>query len=124
MTNAVNQEAGAVANWGGRTQDSNEKPGWDELVVGGVILEAGNAEAYETGDWRTRRPVFHPERCIHCLFCWAYCPDASILVKDGKVVGIDYFHCKGCGICSAECPVKGEKALTMEDESKIEGGKE
>jgi 2-oxoacid:acceptor oxidoreductase delta subunit (pyruvate/2-ketoisovalerate family) len=93
---------------------------WQELAIGGVILDAGNAATYETGDWRSQRPIFHPERCIQCLFCWAFCPDDSIKVQNGKVVGVDYFHCKGCGICSVECPVKGEKALTMEDESKFE----
>ena len=31
------------------------------------------------------------------------CPDSSILVQDGKMTGIDYDHCKGCGICVHEC---------------------
>ena len=26
------------------------------------------------------------------------------VVDDGKLVGIDYHHCKGCGICAQECP--------------------
>jgi len=29
----------------------------------------------------------------------------TIKVKDGKIVGIDLNHCKGCGICAHECPV-------------------
>jgi Pyruvate/2-oxoacid:ferredoxin oxidoreductase delta subunit len=28
------------------------------------------------------------------------------MVKDGKVTGINYDYCKGCGICAEECPVK------------------
>jgi pyruvate ferredoxin oxidoreductase delta subunit len=32
------------------------------------------------------------------------CPDSSIEMKDGKVVGIDYDHCKGCGVCVDSCP--------------------
>ncbi|MEE9585652.1 MAG: 4Fe-4S binding protein [Nitrososphaerales archaeon] len=28
------------------------------------------------------------------------------MVKDGKVTGVDLVHCKGCGICAAECPTK------------------
>jgi pyruvate ferredoxin oxidoreductase delta subunit len=35
-----------------------------------------------------------------------YCPDAAILVTDHKISGVDYEHCKGCGICAVECPKK------------------
>jgi len=90
--------------------------GWKDLPIGAVIEKAGNAREYLTGDWRTMRPVWDPEKCIQCLFCWVYCPDASILVKDGKMIGINYEHCKGCGICAAECP-KRASAITMIRES-------
>jgi len=90
--------------------------GWKEIPRGAAILEAGNARAYLTGDWRTQRPVWDPEKCINCLFCWVYCPDGAIVVKDGKVQGIDYDHCKGCGICAKECP-KRVQAITMVKES-------
>jgi len=93
--------------------------GWKELPEGGLITEAGNALKYETGDWRNLRPVHNPEKCINCLFCWIYCPDSAIIVKDGKVVGIDYAHCKGCGICARECPDR-VKAIEMVDESEFE----
>ena len=86
--------------------------GWKELPIGGLITEAGNAEEYIVGGWRTYRPVWIPENCIHCLFCWIYCPDSAIKVKDGKMMGIDYDHCKGCGICAVECPAK-KKAIEM-----------
>jgi len=101
---------------------SREKWGWRSIPLGGVITEAGSAELYQTGDWRSQRPVWHADRCTNCMLCWVYCPDASIKVENGKVVGIDYYHCKGCGVCSAECPVKPEKAITMIDEA--EAGKE
>jgi len=91
---------------------SDKAKGWRELPIGGLIIEAGNAAEYKTGGWRSFRPVHHPDKCIHCLFCWVYCPDSAIMVEDGKVVGIDYEHCKGCGICSEMCPAK-EKAITM-----------
>jgi len=97
---------------------------WQEIPMGGVILEAGNADAYRTGDWRSQRPLFVPEKCIHCMFCWVYCPDSAILVENGKVVGIDLYHCKGCGICSQECPVKPTPAIIMQDEAAAVGSGE
>lgn len=88
-------------------------PGWKDIPSGGAILEPGNSRQYLTGEWRsTVRPKWHKERCIHCLFCWVYCPDAAIKVVDGKMTEIDYDYCKGCGICAKECPAKG-KAIEM-----------
>ncbi|MBN1232187.1 MAG: 4Fe-4S binding protein [Candidatus Coatesbacteria bacterium] len=80
--------------------------GWKDIPEGGLILEAGNSIKYETGSWRTYKPVTDMEKCIHCLFCWMYCPDSSRIVKDGKLVDTDLFHCKGCGVCAKECPKK------------------
>ncbi|MBI4318100.1 MAG: 4Fe-4S binding protein [Chloroflexi bacterium] len=91
-----------------------EKKGWEEVPVGAVISDAGNGEQYQTGDWRSERPVIEMSKCIHCFFCWVFCPDAAILAENEKVLGIDYYHCKGCGICSSECPVK---CISMSDES-------
>jgi pyruvate ferredoxin oxidoreductase delta subunit len=93
--------------------------GWKEVPRGGMIIEAGSAEEYETGSWRTFRPRWHEDNCIQCLRCWIYCPDSAIILKDGNVVGMDYVHCKGCGICAQECPAK-EKAITMERETHAE----
>jgi pyruvate ferredoxin oxidoreductase delta subunit len=87
-----------------------------ELPAGG-LLEAGTAAKFITGGWRAERPIWNKEKCIHCLSCWISCPDSSIEVKDGKVTGIDYDHCKGCGICARECPEK-IKAIKMEAEKK------
>jgi pyruvate ferredoxin oxidoreductase delta subunit len=86
--------------------------GWKELAIGGRIDEAGNAEDFETGSWRTFRPVRDESKCTNCLLCWIYCPDSAIAVKDGKIKGIDYEHCKGCGICAEVCPPK-IKAIEM-----------
>ncbi len=85
---------------------------WHELPEGGIIPEPATSIAYQTGSWRTERPVFDPQKCVQCLMCWLMCPDSAILLEDGKVVGIDYEHCKGCGLCSLQCPPKA-KALTM-----------
>jgi pyruvate ferredoxin oxidoreductase delta subunit len=85
---------------------------WKELPPGGLILEAGNARTYKTGDWRTERPQVDKAKCINCFFCWAYCPDASVIVDAdrGTMEGFDYDHCKGCGICASVCP---KQAITM-----------
>lgn len=84
---------------------------WDEIACGGTILEPGSASAYDTGSWRLLTPTLHEDRCVHCLFCWLYCPDGAIVVQDGKMVGFDYDHCKGCGLCEKVCP---EKANAIE----------
>jgi pyruvate ferredoxin oxidoreductase delta subunit len=95
-----------------------------ELPEGGIITEPGNAHGYKTGDWRTFVPRFVAENCIHCLFCWIYCPDMAIEVdRSGDkplVTGVNLDHCKGCGICAQECPPahKGKAALVMVREEK------
>ena len=80
--------------------------GWKDIPIGGMILEAGNSAEYETGGWRTFRPVMDKEKCKNCLFCWIYCPDSAIQVENEKIKEIDLKYCKGCGICAAECPAK------------------
>jgi len=88
-----------------------KEKGWKDIPIGGLILEPGNAINYKTGSWRTFKPIRDEEKCTHCLLCWIYCPDSSIIVEEGKVKGIDYEHCKGCGICSTQCPVKAIKMV-------------
>ena len=72
--------------------------------LGATIPEAGNSAYYETGGWRTMVPVIDSERSDGCMLCYFYCPDAAIVIEDGKAVGVDLAHCKGCGICAKECP--------------------
>ncbi len=88
-------------------------PSVDELNVGGAMPSNGNSALYATGGWRTQRPAFDPSLCTNCLICWISCPDSSIMLDEGKVIGIDEMHCKGCGICAKECPTKEPKALVM-----------
>ena len=83
-----------------------DKKGWKQVPIGGVITEPGNARKYNTGSWRSFKPVMDKDKCINCRCCWVYCPDSSILVSEGKVNGIDFEHCKGCGICAKVCPKK------------------
>lgn len=76
---------------------------WQELNVGCVIEEVGNASEYKTGDWRSQKPVVNDEKCIKCGLCWLFCPDAAIeQTEEGRYrPNLDY--CKGCGICATEC---------------------
>ena len=91
--------------------------GWREIPIGGIITDAGNSQEYETGGWRSFRPIWDEGKCNNCKVCWVYCPDGSIRVWDGVVSGIDLAHCKGCGICAKECP---QGAIEMVEESKAE----
>ena len=95
-----------------------KKLGWKELPEGDV-LEGGTAAKFNVSGWRSERPVWTEKNCIQCLICWIVCPDSSITTKDGKMTGIDYDHCKGCGICDCECPTKPDKrAINMVPEKK------
>jgi pyruvate ferredoxin oxidoreductase delta subunit len=93
-------------------------PTVDEIPLGGIIPSNGNGVLNKTGNWRTERPIFFEDRCTNCLLCWLHCPDNSIMLEAGQVVGIDSDHCKGCGICAAECGAKPDKALEM-----VQGGR-
>jgi len=84
---------------------SDELKNWRELPVGDV-LEGGTAANFKTGDWRNQKAIWKKDKCIQCMLCWIYCPDSAFIVEDGKVVGINYDFCKGCGICDKVCPPK------------------
>ena len=85
------------------------KPGWKSIPIGGILLEPGSAMKYKTGDWRAFKTIVDQGKCINCLLCWIYCPDAAIVRKE-KFIDVNYDYCKGCGICANECPTK---AITM-----------
>ena len=87
---------------------------WTETSTGGLVTEPGSSINYHTGTWRSFRPIIDWDKCIHCMFCWVYCPDSSILVEDSQVIRIDLRYCKGCGICANECP---KKAITIVEEA-------
>ncbi|MEA3354372.1 MAG: 4Fe-4S binding protein [Campylobacterota bacterium] len=117
-------------------EDSIWNKGWDDLVLGAAVfsfedeidhtvvdVQPENRPVAETnsmnkyvGDWRVVKPVWNVDLCIDCQNCWLYCPDTSIISRDKEMVGIDYNHCKGCGICSEVCPTN-PKSLIMFDEN-------
>ena len=81
----------------------NEQTPWQEMTVGGEIWGGGTARTVKTGEWRSDVPVWEEEKCRQCLLCAPFCPDASIPVQEGKRLGFDLDHCKGCGICAKTC---------------------
>lgn len=90
--------------------------GWKDLPIGGIIVGGATSASVQTGEWRVKKPVIDLNRCIHCMFCWVYCPDDAIIVEDGKMKGFDYDHCKGCGVCAEECPPKVKCIDMIEEE--------
>ncbi len=58
---------------------------------------------------------FHCGVCTMCDNCYVFCPDATVSRKGDDQWGydIDFTFCKGCGICSYECP---RCAMIMEEE--------
>ena len=59
--------------------------GWRNVTRAGIIPTAGNAEYYETGGWRTKKPVWIEDKCIHCLLCWRFCRIPLLLPKTGSL---------------------------------------
>lgn len=100
-----------MKNKKGMIIDENIK--WRDITPGGIVYGGGTSKAVNTGDWRTKRPVFIEEKCKQCMLCAPVCPDMSIPVKDGKREDFNYFFCKGCGICAEVCPFD---AIKMENE--------
>lgn len=69
----------------------------------------------KTGTWRVFKPTLDKNKCVKCLRCWIFCPEATIVRNNDDTVDIDYEYCKGCGICANVCKVK---AITIEREAK------
>lgn len=83
---------------------------WRDLEIGSIVTEAGNASQYQTGDWRSERPIFDNNKCIKCGLCYIFCPEGCIGQNAEGYFEADLFYCKGCGICAREC---WPKAITM-----------
>jgi pyruvate ferredoxin oxidoreductase delta subunit len=97
---------------------SKEK--WTELTIGTINLNAGNSVANLTGTWRSgKKPEFIEKNCIHCFFCWLYCPHFAIRFEGDKVTGINYDYCTGCGLCAEECPSKEKSIVMVKEERKL-----
>ncbi|MBI4124638.1 MAG: 4Fe-4S binding protein, partial [Deltaproteobacteria bacterium] len=58
----------------------------------------------ETALWEARR-CLSCGNCFECDNCYGICPDNAVIkLNPGKHYQFNYDFCKGCGLCSAECP--------------------
>jgi len=115
-----------------------EKKGWDGFEIGAMLrsfdgatrdiattlpedrpYSQSNSFTASVADWRIEKPLFNKDYCIDCQFCWVYCPDMSIISRDKKMVGIDFDHCKGCGICVEVCPTNPKSLLMFNEYTDI-----
>jgi pyruvate ferredoxin oxidoreductase delta subunit len=100
-------------------KDKKKTPGWKDIAEGNLIDRPATALEYKTGTWRAFRPIWIKENCIHCKFCWLYCPDMAIGLEGDKMSGFLYDYCKGCGTCAKICPAK-KKAIEMKKETECD----
>jgi pyruvate ferredoxin oxidoreductase delta subunit len=88
-------------------------PTWQEMKLSCIITHPGADSDAKTGEWRYQRPIVDETKCNKCGLCWLFCPDCSMIPLENGFFEPDLVYCKGCGICSRECP---KKAITMEQE--------
>ncbi len=86
---------------------------WKDLNIGSIVVEPGSASQYQTGYWRSQRPIIDNNLCNKCGLCFIYCPDSAIEQEADGYYKVNLFYCKGCGICAKECP---KDAITMVEE--------
>jgi len=78
---------------------------WDELEIGGDIIQPGSSTSFFTGNWRSGgHPVVKRDKCVRCGICWSLCPDIAYRPTIDGYYDCDQRYCKGCGICAEECP--------------------
>ncbi len=88
---------------------------WKDIEIGAIVVEPGSASQYETGGWRSQRPIFDNSKCNKCGLCYIFCPDACLEQDMDEYFRVNLFYCKGCGICASECR---RKAITIVEEEK------
>ncbi len=92
---------------------SESEVGWKDLNPGSVVTDPGSADQYETGGWRSLRPIFDNSKCNKCGLCYIFCPEGCIEQQDDGLFKANLYYCKGCGICAYECP---KTVITMIEE--------
>ena len=115
-----------------RIGDEMEQKGQKPPVFWSNIMLGIPGETHEDA-FKTMRMVKYTKRILPSIAFYAPYPGSALghqLIAEGKslmtkenyhrfpddekVRGIDYYHCKGCGICAKECPAD---AITMVEES-------
>ena len=86
---------------------------WKDLRIGSIVTEPGSASQYQTGTWRSQRPLFDSSKCIKCGMCYIFCPEGCVEQNTEGYFEANLFYCKGCGICAREC---WPQAITMVEE--------
>ena len=92
---------------------SEKEVTWKDLEIGSIVTEAGSASQYETGGWRSQKPVLDTDLCNKCGLCYIFCPEGCIEQGEDGYFRANLYYCKGCGICATECP---KKAIMMAEE--------
>lgn len=70
----------------------------------GTYVDADKQIEVPTGHWRFHSPITRHDKCCRCGLCCLFCPQGCRRdVENHFESDLDY--CKGCGICSEECPV-------------------
>ncbi len=91
----------------------DEELTWRDLRIGSIVTEPGSASQYQTGTWRSQRPLFDSSKCIKCGLCYIFCPEGCVEQNTEGYFEANLFYCKGCGICYREC---WPQAITMVEE--------
>ena len=93
--------------------EREDMPTWKDLEIGAIVTEPESGRKYQTGDWRSQRPIFDHSKCIKCGLCQLFCPEGCIEQDAEGYFEADLAYCKGCGICPHEC---WTQAITMVNE--------
>ena len=88
---------------------------WKDLNLGSIVTDAGSADQYPTGGWKSQRPVRDNSKCNKCGLCFIFCPEGCTIQQEDGLYDANLFYCKGCGICAYECPKDVISMIEEED---------